>query len=486
MAAGGESTRRETASQPPVRLGHPDLTTLEAIGQALLVGPIAGAGFGLYLVAFHAGAASPFVLVAILVAVMALAWTISRYGRHFAGPGTIYEYIARAHSRSLGTISGFWYVAAVGCIFSAIALIVGLLFQVFAQTELGFDPGWWTGAVAAALFMSFMTYSGIRLAVRAQLALTLLSAIPFLVLALDVIFDGGPAGNTLAAFDPGEATGRDLFRGFLVALILLGGWEAAAALGEETRTPHRSIPRAMLITVVACGVFYVAIAYIGVIGFGPDQVAAGWGENPVGLSVLGDQYLGEPGGALIQLAVIVDFLVIIVAAGNQLSRGFFALARDGVLPRALATSSKHGTPLGGIVLCLLLSLTGIAVAAAAFDDRFGYIEMLVVVPGIVVAPIFLTLALGSVRLVRSARARIRRLPVALVASAVPALGVYGAFDPFPTGTERWGLVIAGAILIGGLALFAYLALRRPAVLAHAGDYAAVASSNLPSGPDRAS
>lgn len=83
----------------------------------------------------------------------------------------------------------------------------------------------------------------------------------------------------------------------------------------------------MLLTIVLSGAFFIAVAYAGTIGFGPEHVAREWGANPLGLSVLGDRYVGSPLGPLIELAVIVDLFAIAVAASNAIARGVFALAR---------------------------------------------------------------------------------------------------------------------------------------------------------------
>ena len=457
-----EVTRDHTASG---RLGRPVLSTTEALAESLAIGPIVSVGLVAFLIAGAAGANAPLVVVIVTVGSLALGWTVSLYARRFASAGGVYQYLA-AHGPHIGVLgAGLYFLPAL--VTFLVPLASSLRFQEFATQHLGFDPGWWTGALASTAIVFALAYLGVRISVRVLLGLTVLAAVPMLVLAFAVIAQDGATGNTLSVFDPGAAGGGDIFRGLLFGALIFAGLEAAACVGEEARLPHRSIPRAILLSVAIAGGFYLLMVYAATIGFGPTEAATAWGQDPVAFAGLGDRYVGSPLSALISLAILLDNLAVQLAVVNNFSRGYFALAREGLLPRALAGVSRHGTPVAGLAM---VSAGGLAVAfgAAFFDDHFEMFELAAIAFTLTLMPVYLALALGAVRFLHGRRHVALGLLAVLAAAAVPALAVYGTFDPFPTGTRRAGIGLAVAVLAGILVWYAYLRAKRPSELAAAG------------------
>ena len=56
-------------------------------------------------------------------------------------------------------------------------------------------------------------------------------------------------------------------------LLAFVGFEAAAPLAEETRDPKRTIRRAVLLSAVLIGLFYIFNMYAATVYFGPGQDA---------------------------------------------------------------------------------------------------------------------------------------------------------------------------------------------------------------------
>ena len=112
-------------------------------------------------------------------------------------------------------------------------------------------------------------------------------------------------------------------------------------------------------------------------------------------------------GALAGLTTVVMVLVL------GLSRVMFAMARDGLLPRALAQTSSHGTPVRITVIVAVL----IAVAATAFP--IGKLEEMVNV-GTLFA--FVLVSAGVIILRRTRPDLERGFPVPFV-PALPILSI---------------------------------------------------------------
>jgi amino acid transporter len=449
-------------------LGQPMLSTADAVGQGLVVGPIQGAGFLAFLVAGTAGAATPLVLVIATFGALCLGWVVSLYARRYAGTGSIYEYVARGLGPRLGIASAGAYFLG-GFVFTVgAAAAAALLWQDFFARHAGFDPGFWPTGLALIAAINLLAYAGVRPAVRIQLVLTALSAIPFAILVIAVIATGGESGNTLAVFNPWNPGAGDVLGGLLFAVLMFAGFEMTGSLGEEARLPHESIPRAILITVILAGAFYVAVVYAATIGFGAGNVAAEWGANPVGLTLLADRYVGPPLGLLIELAVIVDLFAIALAGTNAFTRGVFALARDGFLPRRLATRSRHETPVGGIVVNVFFAVAGLIIATP-LADRSEPIRVVGVTFTLIVMLIYLLLVWGVVRRNPEQRPAWHWLALA-GAAALPALAIYGTLTPFPSGAAELGIWLCAAVIGIVAAWVLYLVRRRPEAISRAAAY----------------
>ena len=78
--------------------------------------------------------------------------------------------------------------------------------------------------------------------------------------------------NTLSVFVPGEDGVKPAFQGMIFCLLAFIGFEAAAPLGEETREPRRTIPRAVIWSAILVGLFYVFCYYAATVFFGPDEM----------------------------------------------------------------------------------------------------------------------------------------------------------------------------------------------------------------------
>lgn len=435
-------------------LGQRGLGTTEALAQTLAIAPVASVAFASYLVASYAGAATPFAIALAFGGSIALGWVVAGFGRRFAGAGTVYEYLGRAGRPMLAlTAAGAYFL--VELIGASGVLSSSLLIQAFCQSELGFDPGWWTGGVLVMALVLFSIHHGVRGSARLALALTGLSAIPLVILGVSLL---ATSDHTLSVFDPGRG---DVVQGLIYAVVLFLGFEAAACLGEESRNPHRTIPRAIIAGIAVSGIFYLVMFYALTIGFGPESVQERWGGDPLAVIALGDERVGRPLSALIQLGVIVDIIAFLIAVDNVTARGYYALARDGFLPRRLATVSRHGTPLGGTVVVAGAHIAILAAAAFVAGDRFRVFDASFSAPPIVVLTVYLVLcALGARLALREGRPR-RVLVWFGLGATVPALGLYGSLNPFPEGPRLVGLGMAVAALAVATAWALYLRARRP-------------------------
>ncbi len=445
------------ASATPQRLGHGVLTLFDCIAQSLSIGPIFSTAFVAFLIAGLAAGSAPISFIIGAIGVLALGYVVTLYARKYKGAGAIYDYL-RQTNPALGIFSAGIYFIGTLTLATAGFLVIGLLISQTLSQYLGFNSPWWLWAAVALVALFAVNHFGIRVATRAQLTLTAISVIPLLILAIAIIAQGGNAGNTLQAFNPTNVPVSGLFGGILFAILLLVGFESSASLGEETADPERTIPRAVIISVVLASVFFLLMIYACDIGYGLAHTDK-WATDPAALDTLANRYVGKWLAILIDIAVLLDALAVMSAFTATTARGFFAVARAGLLPDALARQSRYSTPLGGNLLVLIIGLLVILVTAlsqigvadaTAQGNVFTQFGIMSTVGSLTIEIIYIILAVVAIRFVREKPAWWRWIILG-VAIVTPLLGIYGSVVPFPAYPTNLGAIIAlAAVVVSGL------------------------------------
>ena len=346
----------DPAPGPSSSLGQKNLSTLHAVAQSLAIGPMFSTALILGLVSNPVTGAGWNATLAVLLAglgVLAIGYAVALYARRFAGAGAVYEYLTHgAHPWAGVLTAGVFFLGTLFLGGGGIYLGVGNLAEGFwnAHIDSGSSPAWWVWGLIALVIVLVLNYIGVRVAVGAMLTFAVVSFIPMLILAIVIIAKGGADGVSLSVFDPSEVglldlTGGGVLGGVLLGILLFVGFEAAASIGEESHDPHRSIPRAVLFTIAAAAAFYVVMSFAFSMGYGKEAVEQGaWAGDPAAVNTMATRYIGSWYATILDLVVILDAMALALAICVTVGRGFFALGRDGLLPRFFTRTSRHGTP----------------------------------------------------------------------------------------------------------------------------------------------
>ena len=185
-----------------------------------------------------------------------------------------------------------------------------------------------------------------------------------------------PVVDTQASLQPFFTAG---FVGLIQAMgytfIALQGFDLIAAVGGEVREPSKTLPRAMILSLVIALIIYLPllflIATVGTpTGLAINTAAA---DNPEGIvATAAQQFLGPFGYWLVIVAAVLSMFSALQANLFAASRIAQAMARDRTLPSALSRlHAQQGTPVAavvvtaGIVSLLLLLLPDVGAAGAA-------------------------------------------------------------------------------------------------------------------------
>jgi APA family basic amino acid/polyamine antiporter len=120
------------------------------------------------------------------------------------------------------------------------------------------------------------------------------------------------------------------------------GFDAVTTGSEESKNPRRDLPIAIIGSLVISTVLYVLVA-IAAVGVAPVDTLSG-SDAPLAAALREGAGLPWAGGVLALGALIAITSVVLVIMYGQ-TRIFFAMCRDGLLPRRLATiHPRYGTP----------------------------------------------------------------------------------------------------------------------------------------------
>src|SRR5216684_396948 len=300
------------------------------------------------------GAPASFIFATIILTVFSVGYIAM--SRKVTTAGGFYSYISHGLGRELGLGSGFGAVVAYS-VFEA-SLCGGFAFflnQKLSQIGTATGAGWLNGiqwpylALLMVLLISLITYFDIRISARV-LGIFLVGEILFLLIfdvfmiargattstaltleALNPVkaFQGFPAIGTLAAGIPAI--------GLFFAFWSWVGFEMAPNYGEESRDPKRIVPRAMYISVIGLGIFYILTSWAPFAGYHTPTDAIAQAQNNAALYYLGpaQQYIGLGVDQALSILIITGSFACGMAFHNTACRYFYSLGREKVLPAAL-------------------------------------------------------------------------------------------------------------------------------------------------------
>jgi APA family basic amino acid/polyamine antiporter len=195
-------------------------------------------------------------------------------------------------------------------------------------------------ALAALAVLTLVTLGGIRRSNRTNtviVAITL-AALTFFVVAGLTQAIGGAAANFVPFFAPAGDAGplQALLHATALMFVAYTGYGRIATLGEEVHDPQRTIPRAIIATLVVSAVLYVAVGFVAIAAVGAPQYAAYTTTTAAPLEAIAQTY-GIPGaGLILAIGAMTAMLGVLLNLILGLSRVLLAMGRRGDMPPATA------------------------------------------------------------------------------------------------------------------------------------------------------
>jgi len=158
-------------------------------------------------------------------------------------------------------------------------------------------------------------------------------------------------------------TGSRLRLGLVLALFSFVGFESATTLGSEAHNPLRTIPRAVTLSALLAGVFFIVCSYAEILGFHTAGQDLGTSQAP--MHVLA-QVGGVPVlGLLIDIGALVSLFAGTLACITAAARVLLLMAHHGLAHDSLKkTHARNQTPSRAVVITGVAALAPVVVLAA--------------------------------------------------------------------------------------------------------------------------
>ena len=289
--------------------------------------------------------------------------------------GGQYAYIREAYDPLLGFLYGWVSILVIhagGT--AAVAVTFGKYFREFSHSAVPEN----VAAVSVVVALTAINCLGVRAGSGVQSFFMVLR-----VLAIVMIVGCGawfllrspvaphPAWQPLldrpASFDLLTVFGAAL----IPVIFAYGGWQTSNYIASEIREPRTNLPKALLLGVIGVIALYVSVNLVYVQALSPVGLAA----TSTPASAVMRAALGEAGAKLVAITIAISTLGFLSQAMLTYPRVAFAMAEDGVLPRAFARlGSRSRVPVAAIIL--QGAITSAAVMLGTFEQLLSYVVVM--------------------------------------------------------------------------------------------------------------
>jgi amino acid transporter len=339
-------------------VGTLEVAALSVAGLA----PTMAMALGTSFAAIQAGAAVPLAYLLGMFGSLALAYVIVVFTRRVAASGVAFTWIGAVFGKNVGFVAGWLYAGGWMFATAVVLALSAVNLNAFFGEVSSANINWFIFFIVLLVIAAGLSMYGVRLSLRVQLGLELISMAALFLVMLVVVVKGGAAGNTLAPFNPSySANGwAGIGFGLIYGFSAFAGFEAGAALGLESKDPRRTIPRAIILSLLVSAGFYIFVTYALSIGYGVDH-ASTWAADGTPLDTITKKYVSGGAASVIDLMVAVSAFSAGMGVLALSTRVFFGMAKHGLAPEWVTRT--HPTARTPYIAILVASIVALAVGA---------------------------------------------------------------------------------------------------------------------------
>ena len=304
-------------------------------GIYILIGEISGISGYLTPLAFLTAC------IGVLFSALSYAELSSRYPKSAA---EAYFLQKGFNNRLIADISGF--VIILSGLFSAAAIISGL----YGYLQPFVDIGEFATSFVIISILTFIAIWGIKQSVGLAALFTLIEILGILLIIVVGFYYLDLSKIDYSQYIPSKITDINfILLGSFLAFYAFIGFEDVVKLSEETINPSKTMPKAIIITLLLVTFLYVAVSFVAVSVVDPKTLASS--KEPLALVYQELQGDSKILNYIAIFAIVNGALVQII----MVSRMFYGMAKEGWLPQFLAyVNPTTKTPIYATVLTAIL------------------------------------------------------------------------------------------------------------------------------------
>jgi APA family basic amino acid/polyamine antiporter len=333
----------------------PQLKKQLGIFGATMMGLGSIVGTGVFVsIGIAAGIAGPAVILAVVIAALVATCnglSSAQLAANHPVSGGTYEYGYKYLNSWLGFSAGWMFLLAK----SASAATAALGFSGYLLSALGYPQTYLIPlALAAVAAFTIIVLNGMSRSNVANIAIvsvTLLTLLFFVVLGLPLI----SRVHLTPFFQSVSGNGSplsNLFHASALMFVAYTGYGRIATLGEEVHEPHRTIPRAIIFTLLVTMILYIAVAVTGVGTVGAAVLSgAAQGAQAAPLSVAAGIFNMPFAPQILAIGAVTAMLGVLLNLILGLSRVLLAMGRRRDMPSVFARLNvAQTTPVWSVLM----------------------------------------------------------------------------------------------------------------------------------------
>ncbi|HEY2821195.1 MAG TPA: APC family permease [Candidatus Acidoferrum sp.] len=368
-----------TASNSPTpHLRSNSLGLSELVFQAIThIAPASNVIFAFPIIALKAGPTMPLSLLLATIVCLFIGNTVSQFSRYIPSSGGYFSFATRGLGPRTGFMATWSYLVYEIPGNAGLTGFLGYFVSEMLKSEFKINIPWWLISLATIALVWTLTYRGVQLSARITAFLGGLEVFIMLALAVTFLIHPAKGSSYSAPLNPFNAPNHfsGVLAGMVFSILALSGFEAPAPMAQEAKRPASFIAKAITLSLLTIGGFYIFTSYAAAIGWGTNDMAS-FASNANPYYVLGRTFWGV-GWWSVVLSLINSAVGVGLAATNATSRVMYTMGRAGTLPAKFARiHPTHQTPTYAIAFVQIACTIAILLVGLLLkpDTIFGFLE----------------------------------------------------------------------------------------------------------------
>ncbi|HEX9061468.1 MAG TPA: APC family permease [Clostridia bacterium] len=329
------------------------LSPIEVLAQSIAsIAPSATPALVIPLVFLFAGNGTWLSYLFATIAIALVGANLNQYTKRSASSGSLYSFVVKGLGSGTGVISGWALVLAY--LLTASAVLSGFInYANVLLSYIGVTLSPLLIGIIGAAIAWFIAVKDIKLSAKLMLTFEAVSLVLIFVLAV-VVFVRTGFRIDIPQLRLDGITPSGIGLGLVLAFFSFVGFESATSLGDEAKKPLKTIPKAVTVSAVFVGVFFIILSYVEILGFAGQATKLNDSAAPLAdlASFNGISFFGP----LISIGALISFWSSFLACTNAGARVLFSMGQHGLFHSSVGNAHEENkTPHVAITISTVLA-----------------------------------------------------------------------------------------------------------------------------------